>query len=194
MEKTKLKKILTIGAAVLLCGIALFALRNKNTSAVLSDVLTAVSQSTQEEESSYVAPEVSGSETELLVTEIAPVAEEKSSIRESGEYSDKNSVAEYIHTFGHLPSNFITKVKATELGWEGGSLEPYAPGKSIGGDRFGNREGLLPKKSGRTYTECDIDTRGKKSRGAKRIVFSNDGLVYYTGDHYETFELLYGEE
>ena len=194
MEKTKLKKILTIGAAVLLCGIALFALRNKNTSAVLSDVLTAVSQSTQEEESSYVAPEVSGSETELLVTEIAPVAEEKSSIRESGEYSDKNSVAEYIHTFGHLPSNFITKAKATELGWEGGSLEPYAPGKSIGGDRFGNREGLLPKKSGRTYTECDIDTRGKKSRGAKRIVFSNDGLVYYTGDHYETFELLYGEE
>ncbi len=194
MEKTKLKKILTIGAAVLLCGIALFALRNKNTSAVLSDVLTAVSQSTQEEESSYVAPEVSGSENDLLVTEIAPVAEEKSSIRESGEYSDKNSVAEYIHTFGHLPSNFITKAKATELGWEGGSLEPYAPGKSIGGDRFGNREGLLPKKSGRTYTECDIDTRGKKSRGAKRIVFSNDGLVYYTGDHYETFELLYGEE
>ena len=129
MEKTKLKKILTIGAAVLLCGIALFALRNKNSSAVLSDVLTAVSQSAQEAESSYEAPEVSGSETDLLVTEIAPVAEEKSGIKESGEYSDKDSVAEYIHTFGHLPSNFITKAKATELGWEGGSLEPYAPGK-----------------------------------------------------------------
>ena len=64
---------------------------------------------------------------------------------------------------------------------------------AIGGSRFGNREGLLPKEQGRTYTECDIDTVGENSRGAKRIVFSNDGLVYYTDDHYESFELLYGE-
>ncbi|MBQ6234284.1 MAG: ribonuclease, partial [Clostridia bacterium] len=72
------------------------------------------------------------------------------------------------------------------------SLEPYAPGCSIGGGRFGNYEGLLPTKKGRKYTECDIDTRGAKSRGAKRIVFSNDGLIYYTDDHYESFTLLYG--
>ena len=72
--------------------------------------------------------------------------------------------------------------------------EPYAPGKCIGGSRFGNYEGLLPEADGRTYTECDIDTLGADSRGAKRIVFSNDGLIYYTEDHYETFELLYGEE
>ena len=77
---------------------------------------------------------------------------------------------------------------------KGGSLEPYAPGKCIGGSRFGNYEGLLPEADGRTYTECDIDTLGADSRGAKRIVFSNDGLIYYTEDHYETFELLYGEE
>ena len=70
----------------------------------------------------------------------------------------------------------------------------YAPGKCIGGSRFGNYEGLLPEADGRTYTECDIDTLGADSRGAKRIVFSNDGLIYYTEDHYETFELLYGEE
>ena len=69
-------------------------------------------------------------------------------------------------------------------------LEPFAPGKSIGGDRFGNYERRLPAGS---YKECDIDTKGKKSRGAKRIVFSNDGLIYYTDDHYETFTLLYGE-
>ena len=92
------------------------------------------------------------------------------------------------------PDNFITKKDAQALGWPGGSLEPYAPGKCIGGSRFGNYEGLLPEADGRTYTECDIDTLGADSRGAKRIVFSNDGLIYYTEDHYETFELLYGEE
>ncbi len=103
-------------------------------------------------------------------------------------------MALYIHVYGHLPSNFITKKEAEKLGWSGGSLESYAPGMCIGGDRFGNYEGLLPKKAGRSYTECDIDTLGKKSRGAKRIVFSNDGLIYYTDDHYASFELLYGEE
>ena len=111
-----------------------------------------------------------------------------------GSYTTKEDVALYIHLYGKLPSNFITKNQARNLGWSGGSLERYAPGKCIGGDRFGNREGLLPKASGRTYTECDIDTLGKSSRGAKRIVFSNDGLVYYTDDHYESFTLLYGEE
>lgn len=115
-------------------------------------------------------------------------------ITEDGTYTSKDDVALYIHTYGHLPDNFITKKEAEKLGWQGGSLEPYAPGKSIGGSRFGNYEGLLPEKDGRTYTECDIDTLGASKRGAKRIVFSNDGLIYYTGDHYETFELLYGEE
>ncbi len=129
--------------------------------------------------------------------EDAPVEasrEEAPTIAEDGEYTSKEDVALYIHTYGHLPENFITKREARELGWSGGSLEPYAEGCSIGGDRFGNREGRLPDAEGRIYTECDIDTRGAEARGAKRIVFSNDGLVYYTGDHYETFELLYGEE
>ena len=115
-------------------------------------------------------------------------------IDEDGSYTSKDDVALYIHTYGRLPDNFITKKEAQALGWPGGSLEPYAPGKCIGGSRFGNYEGLLPEKEGRTYTECDIDTLGAESRGAKRIVFSNDGLIYYTGDHYESFELLYGEE
>lgn len=116
-------------------------------------------------------------------------------VSEDGEYWTKEEVALYIHLFGHLPKNYITKSKAKSLGWPGGgSLEPYAPGYSIGGDYFSNYEGLLPKKKGRKYTECDIDTRGKRSRGEKRIVFSNDGLIYYTDDHYKSFTLLYGEE
>ena len=113
-------------------------------------------------------------------------------IDENGSYTSKDDVALYIHTYGHLPNNFITKNEARELGWEGGSVEEYAPGCSIGGDRFGNYEGILPE--GKKYTECDIDTLGRSSRGAKRIVFSNDGCIYYTDDHYESFELLYGEE
>lgn len=115
-------------------------------------------------------------------------------VREDGVYDSRDEVALYIHLFGHLPSNYITKKQAEAQGWSGGSLEPYAPGKCIGGGRFGNYEGLLPAAKGRSWTECDIDTLGTKSRGAKRIVFSNDGLIYYTGDHYEHFELLYGQE
>lgn len=120
--------------------------------------------------------------------------EETSEPSEDGTYSSKDDVARYIYLYGHLPSNYITKKEAEELGWQGGSLEPYAPGKCIGGSHFGNYEGLLPTKDGRTYTECDIDTLGADKRGAKRIVFSNDGLIYYTEDHYESFELLYGED
>ncbi|MBR2491728.1 MAG: ribonuclease [Ruminiclostridium sp.] len=110
----------------------------------------------------------------------------------NGSYTTKEDVALYIHLYGCLPENFMTKDEARDLGWEGGSLEPYAPGMCIGGDYFGNYEGLLPED--RDYTECDIDTLGADSRGPKRIVFSDDGLIYYTPDHYESFELLYGEE
>lgn len=126
--------------------------------------------------------------------ETEPDSDESSVMSESGTYTSKDEVAEYLYLYGHLPDNFITKKEAQALGWEGGSLEPYAPGMCIGGSRFGNYEGLLPEKEGRTYTECDIDTLGADARGAKRIVFSNDGLIYYTEDHYESFELLHGEE
>ncbi len=111
-----------------------------------------------------------------------------------GWYYSAEDVALYLVTYGELPSNFITKSEARELGWEGGSVQKYQEGAAIGGDKFGNREGILPKASGRQYYECDIDTDGKNSRGAKRIVYSNDGLIYYTEDHYESFILLYGEE
>lgn len=141
-----------------------------------------------------VLPEESAPEaTSLPETEARPQAppETESLIDADGSYTTKEDVALYIHTYGVLPHNFMTKSEARKLGWEGGGLEPYAPGMCIGGDRFGNYEGLLPED--REYTECDIDSLGKSSRGAKRIVFSDDGLIYYTDDHYESFELLYGE-
>lgn len=117
---------------------------------------------------------------------------ESNGIEENKEYSSKEEVAAYINKYDKLPSNYITKKEAESLGWESskGNLWDVADGKSIGGDRFGNREGLLPKKSGRQYYECDINYNGGY-RGAERIIYSNDGLIYYTEDHYKTFDQLY---
>lgn len=164
-------------------------------------VMTSPSQEDKTISQSETAEETTEAFTEESEEETAAEAEEESeeepeesleaSVTEDGEYTSKEEVAEYIHLFGHLPSNFITKKEAKALGWEGGdSLGKLAPGKSIGGDRFGNYEGQLPDEKGRKYTECDIDYKGKK-RNAKRIVFSNDGLIFYTDDHYKTFEQLY---
>ena len=115
-------------------------------------------------------------------------------VSEDGWYDSKEEVALYLHLYGRLPGNYVTKAEAEAKGWTGGSVERYTgEGTAIGGDRFGNREGYLPEAKGRTYTECDIGTVGENSRGAKRLVFSNDGLIYYTEDHYNSFELLYGE-
>lgn len=128
---------------------------------------------------------------------VSPGESDKSSpaaLDEGGEYTSAEDVALYLHLYAHLPRNFITKKDARALGWNGGGLDDYADGKCIGGDRFGNYEGLLPDAPGREYHECDIDTLHAASRGAKRIVYSNDGLIYYTEDHYESFILLYGEE
>jgi hypothetical protein len=114
------------------------------------------------------------------------------SVDEHGEYTSKDEVALYIHEYGHLPSNYISKTKARKAGWvtSKGNLDEVCPGKSIGGGMFYNDDGLLPEASGRSWKECDIGYTGGY-RGAERIVFSNDGLIYYTDDHYKTFEQLY---
>ena len=117
--------------------------------------------------------------------------EDSAPLDEYGSYTTKDDLALYIHTYGHLPDNFIRKKEAEALGWSGGPLDRVLPGMCIGGDYFGNYEGLLPKAKGRRWTECDVNTLGKKSRGSERIIFSNDGLIYYTADHYESFEQLY---
>ncbi len=109
-----------------------------------------------------------------------------------GSYTEKEDVALYLWTYKRLPGNFITKNEARDLGWEGGSVEDFAPGCAIGGDRFGNYEEILPPGD---YRECDIGTAGANSRGACRLVYTADCTrIYYTDDHYGTFTLLYGEE
>lgn len=144
-------------------------------------------------EESTATEQINEPET-LPPTEAPTEAPTEPPIDEDGWYYSAEDVALYLHTYGYLPDNFITKREARSLGWTGGSVEYYAEGRAIGGDRFGNYEGLLPEASGRQYFECDIDTNGYRSRGAKRIVYSNDGLIYYTEDHYASFTLLYGEE
>ena len=111
-------------------------------------------------------------------------------ISEDDIYDTKDEVALYIYTFHHLPDCYMTKKEARKRGWSGGALNRTIKGKCIGGDGFGNFEGLLPE-TGEDYYECDIDTMNAKSRGAKRIIYTLDGDVWYTEDHYESFEQLY---
>ena len=145
--------------------------------------LTEIESETPEGELTEIVPEIPEEEpAEVVSGEATP------GIDENGSYTTKEDVALYIHTYGKLPPNFITKKQAEKLGWSGGSLEPYAPGKCIGGNYFGNYEGILPDGE---YRECDIGTLGKKSRGAKRLIYSDDGRIYYTSDHYKTFTQLY---
>ena len=112
-----------------------------------------------------------------------------------GEYTSRDEVALYIYAFGDVPDNFITKTKARNAGWVSteGNLWDVLPGMSIGGGGFDNNEGELPLEYDpeRTFKECDINYAGGY-RGAERLVWSDDGYIFYTGDHYETFTLLYG--
>ena len=109
---------------------------------------------------------------------------------EGGEYTAPGDVALYLHIYGHLPGNFITKNEARALGWDSGkgNLWDVAPGMSIGGDRFGNYEGLLPEDT--RYRECDVNYDGGY-RSAERLIYGEDGSVYYTADHYNSFTKLY---
>ena len=128
-------------------------------------------------------------------TAVQETAAKEARILEEEAYYLKDDVAEYLYLYEHLPDNYITKKEAKDLGWVSskGNLWDVAPGASIGGDRFGNREGHLPEGKNRTYYECDVNYEGG-FRGSDRIIYSNDGLIYFTEDHYNTFELLYGEE
>ncbi len=130
-----------------------------------------------------------GSETLAETTEETPTeASAEITVEEDGTYDSPEEVALYLHLFGHLPSNYITKSEARALGWEGGSVEEYQPGAAIGGSLFGNFEGLLPEAE---YHECDVNTLGEDTRGPERLVYDDKGNIYYTKDHYKTFEQLY---
>ena len=146
-----------------------------------------------QESASKSSDETSSQEIESTKDSTVEAGENGSiNVEENGNYTSKDDVALYIHTYGKLPLNYITKAKAQEMGWdpEKGNLSDVLPGMSIGGSAFGNYEGNLPRATGRRYFECDIDYEGGY-RGAKRLIYSNDGLVFYTEDHYKTFEQLY---
>jgi ribonuclease T1 len=132
--------------------------------------------------------------TEPVMSSPEALAQELPDIDPEGHYSSQEEVALYLYRYGRLPENFITKREAADLGWVAskGNLWEVAKGKSIGGDRFGNREKLLPESAGRQYYECDVNYTGG-FRGPERLVYSSDGLIYYTADHYQSYELLYGE-
>lgn len=117
----------------------------------------------------------------VATTTTRPTGSGTATIDENGIYDSKEDVALYIHIYGKLPKNYYPKSEFNKD-------DEY---QCCGGDRFYNKEGLLP--NGETYYECDIDTYGITSRGAKRLVWTKSGIVYYTGDHYESFTKLYGE-
>ena len=156
----------------------------------------AESDPTETEVQTEEPPDVTTAEPSETTADTSPsLPDEGVSLPVIGKYYyDLTNVVLYLELYGELPPNFITKAKARELGWSGGSVEDYIEGGAIGGDFFGNYEGLLPKANGRTYHECDIDTDALNSRGAKRLVFSSDGLYFYTSDHYESFSQVYVNE
>lgn len=93
-----------------------------------------------------------------------------------------------LRSQGRLPRRYLSKDEAEDLGWRPGSdLCEVADGRVIGGDRFGNRERRLPERRGRRWQEADLDFACGR-RGAKRLVWSSDGLIYVTVDHYDSFE------
>ena len=108
--------------------------------------------------------------------------------KKPGPIIDPQAIADYLFEHGELPENFITKQEARDLGWDSSYnyISDIAPGMSIGGDYFGNYEGKLPRVKGRKYYEADCYYTGGK-RNQYRIIYSNDGHVWYTDDHYNTF-------
>ena len=194
MKNGKLKKILSVALVVVLAILAFRLLGVEGVAALLTGGDSGYTSYAGSESDIQILPD-GGGETDIpqSAEKQEPSAQEELTVDEDGEYDSKDEVALYIHLYGHLPSNYVTKTKAKKAGWDGGALNRVLPGKSIGGGGYQNLEGRLPNAPGREWKECDIDTADKSSRGAKRIVFSNDGLIYYTDDHYESFELLYGE-
>lgn len=202
-EKMKNRKLLYILLAIVLVVGFLYIRSSSESGLAFTDSLISSVSEEQDTPSSVPVQDDSPAMEEITEEAEAPedaaeeTAEESEDVSEpalldeDGIYDSKEDVALYLHIYHHLPSNFITKDEAKKMGWSGSGgdkLDKYCPGMCIGGDYFGNYEGVLPKGK---YKECDIDTLGQKSRGVKRIVFSSDWYIYYTDDHYETFELLY---
>lgn len=195
-KRTRIELIVFVVAAVIFF-FQLFSERNGAIEASLKQSEAISAERLIDNEKNASIKEATGTKEEIgseaTSSNEENVAEE---IIENGEYTAAGDVAVYLHLFGHLPSNYIRKNDAKAAGWDPdeGNLDRVCPGKIIGGDRFGNYEKKLPEKNNRKYFECDVNYDKEYGyRGQERIIFSNDGLIYYSGDHYNTFELLYGE-
>lgn len=121
--------------------------------------------------------------------EVASQQVQVGAVQEDHAYIDAPSVAAYLRAYDHLPNNYLTKRQARDKGWvpEKGNLRDLGPMAIIGGDRFGNREKQLPDREGLRYKECDVNYNGGP-RGPERLVYDNEGNIYYTQDHYRHFE------
>ncbi len=117
------------------------------------------------------------------------VDEKSVNVKDISALTDERIVVEYVRKHNRLPDYYMTKREANSKGWNSskGNLCDVLPGIAIGGDHFGNREGLLPKKSGRKYFEADLNYNCGR-RNADRLVYSNDGLIFITKDHYKSFQ------
>ncbi len=115
-------------------------------------------------------------------------------VQEFGEYTTRDSVAAYLCKFDKLPTNYVTQNEGKSLyesrkgkTFDKWNFNPWTTiGVMIGGDKFGNSEGILPKG---TYHEADVEYSAK-NRGTKRLVYQSDCVIYYTADHYESFSKL----
>ncbi len=191
--KKRIRSLAFVLAFVLLA-IGLMGCGDVSTDGTASVAITteSVSESASEENRISEAEEQESISTDAAESISNELEEASLAITEDGTYSSKDEVALYLHLYAHLPNNYLTKKEAEALGWDSssGNLWEVAPGMSIGGNKFGNYEGLLPEADDRQYYECDIDYEGGY-RNAKRIIYSNDGLIFYTEDHYASFEQIY---
>ena len=181
-----------VSSILLLCSLFLFSGCFAEASSAASSKNGVPAASSSISSSSRTAP--ASSAAPRAASPRSQASSSSSSAPKYGEsFYSKEDVAAYLHAYNELPPNYLTKKEAEALGWSGGNLWKFAPSGVIGGDRFGNREGLLPKVQGRKYYECDVNYSGGR-RGSERLIYSNDGMIYYTADHYASFTLLYGEE
>lgn len=90
-----------------------------------------------------------------------------------------------------LPQQYVTKAQAKKAGWKPAllNLRSVISNGTIGGDIYKNLEEKLPSAQGRIWYEADINYTGG-ARNSSRILYSNDGLVFVTYDHYLTFNQI----
>jgi len=164
-----MKKTLLIFAAGIIVGFVLFFLYNKMDENKIQNSQNGTIISNQNSD----LQDIKTNESSLSIDELTA----------------EKSVIAFVKENKRLPDFYITKNEARKMGWDAskGNLCDVLPGRAIGGDRFGNREKSLPDKNGRQYFEADVNYKCG-NRGADRLIFSNDGLIFITHNHYQTFE------